>query len=87
MSDPWYVGETRFLGLPRRRGILVGVISLLAITALVAGIVAWLGAGGISLAVATLGFAALSAFLLFGQFFGLASVLAAHSTEDERKRR
>jgi len=87
MSERWHVGETRFLGMPRRRGIAVGVALLLGVTALVAGVVAWLGASGISLAVATLVGAAISAFLLFGQSVGLASVLAAPSADDDPNHR
>lgn len=86
MSKRWHVGETRFLGLPRGRGIAVAVVLLLTLTALVAGVVAWLGASGMSLVVATLVGAALSAFLLFGQTFGVASVLAERASKDERKK-
>ena len=86
MNERWHVGETRFLGMPRGRGIAVGVVLLLGLTAAVAGVVAWLGATGISLAVATLVGAAISAFLLFGQTFGLASVLAERGSHVERKK-
>ncbi|MCZ2109104.1 MAG: hypothetical protein LC118_05970 [Dehalococcoidia bacterium] len=86
MPERWKPGETRFLGLPRGRGIIAGVVLLLVITAIVAGIVAWLGSSGISLALAALVGAALSAFLLAGQSLGFASVLAGRTSRDEDKK-
>ena len=82
MSEQWRPGETRFLGLRRGPAIAAGVVLLLSLTAIGAGVIAWLGVGGILFSVASIVAVAFVAWLWVAQWTPLAWWLASRANDE-----